>query len=98
MDDDLKLVPQEQYAIDIALDGLPDTLIRKCCVGKPGCGNTHLEFVAIPVLDPESPTGASVEYNYVRQSNGDAYFRQTKRVADLVTQINDPKFWPVEED
>ncbi|MBG0738795.1 hypothetical protein IV500_05095 [Paeniglutamicibacter antarcticus] len=53
-------------------DELPAEIVRQCCPYK-SC-TTRLYLVMEAVLDPESPTGASVAYYYRRESNDNGYW------------------------
>ena len=91
-----KLVVQQLIPAGTAFTDLPEQVERKCCVGK-FCGNTELARRAVPVLDPNSPTGASLSYEYVRTSNDDTYFA-ADTVDGLIARLNDPTYFPAELD
>jgi hypothetical protein len=87
-------VPQPQYPLGTPFDELPDEIVRRCCSGK-SC-TTYLDRSAEAVLDSESPTGATVYYAYKR-GNDDGFF-VSSTVDGLIAQLNDPEYWPVNED
>ncbi|KQO98129.1 hypothetical protein [Leifsonia sp. Leaf264] len=83
----------EQPAIpaDATWDDLPDELERRCCPGE--IRNTTVYKALVPMLDKNSPTGASVAYTYKR-GNDDTY-RGSSTIAGLIDAMNDPEDWPV---
>lgn len=81
------LVPQPLYSPDLSFEDLPKRIIRQCCQSKT-CGGTDL------YLDKsDTPTGSY--YSYRRGSNDEAHMATgATTVAELVTQLNDPAWWP----
>lgn len=80
------LVPQPTYSLDTPLAELPLWIIRQCCQGKT-CGGTDL------YLSSEN-TPAGAYYGYRRGSNHDWHGPASSTVEGLVSQLNDPKWWP----
>jgi hypothetical protein len=87
-------IVQPLVAEGTGLDGLPKELERRCCLNK-SCGNTELKLVAkAHIVGSE----AVIFYEYVRESNDDTYFGSYSDPAELVADINNPDYWPVDED
>jgi hypothetical protein len=82
------LIAQPQYPDDTVFEDLPETLIRKCCVGR-SCGNA--ELVKIPVFGKHESG-----FGYKRVGSDDLYFGPYADPAELVALVNRETFWPVE--
>lgn len=80
------LVPQPLYSPDTPAAELPQRIIRQCCLHK-SCGGTDLYLKRTD--DAHGPY-----YGYYRGSNDEPHGPGGSTAEEIVTQLNDPQWWP----